>query len=187
MNYSALKGEVSKDKNKMSMQINPGLRRADIMLNSFSSCISNTPEEFSWAPEMPSLKIISQPRMLLHQLESTITLEQLQCFADRHCWRQLNKQMHMVNSDMKFVDSTFIFDCNFADESLAINLQPIKLKGVHCIFNFPDKMESILSEAVFKTFQIHFLSPQTLAENKVHTKFVNLFHEEGTNPLYIQN
>lgn len=168
------------------MQINPRLRRADVMLNSFSSCISNTPEEFSRAPEMPVLEIISQPRMLSHQLESTIPFEQLQCFADRHCWRQLNKQMHMVNSNMKLVDFTIIFDCNLADESFTINLQPKKLEGIHSIFNFPDKMESILSEGMFKTFQIHFFAPKTLARNKVHTKFVNLFHEEGTNPLYNQ-
>ena len=75
---------------------------------------------------------------------------------------------------------------NLPYEKLAIHPNKLKLEGVSCIFRFPDKMESILSEAVFKTFQIHFFAPKTLARNKVHTKFVNLFHEEGTNPLYIQ-
>ena len=168
----------------MSTQISPRLRRADVMLNGFSSCISNTPEEFSGAPEMPSLKIISQPRMLPHQLESTIPFEQLQCFAYRHCWRQLNKQMHMIDSDIQFVNLAFVFDCNFSDESFAVNFNSEKLEGVHCIFGFPNQVESILPEGVTETLQIHFFAPKNSAQDKAHAKSVNLFQEGVLDPLY---
>src|SRR3989344_735568 len=130
------------------------------MLDSLSSCISNASEEFSWTPEMSCSKIISQPRMLLHQSESRITFKQLKGFTNRHCWRQFNKQVDMVNSDVKFVNFTSMFESNFSNKSLAINFQSIKFEGVHSIFNFPDKMEGILSEGMFKLLQIHFLTPE---------------------------
>jgi len=145
------------------------------MLNSFSSCISNAPEKFSWTPEMPTSKIIPQPRMLLHQFESTIALKQLQCSTDRHCWRQFNKQMNMVNSNMEPVNFAPMLNGDFSNKSLAINLQPIKLEGVHSIFNFPNKMEGILSEGMFKTLQIHFFAPKPAQESIAHANFVNLF------------
>ena len=130
------------------------------MLNSFSSCISNAPEEFTWTPEMPMSEMVPQPRMFLHQLESAVPFEQLQRFADRHCWRQFNKQMDMVNSDVKLVNFTSILDCNLSDKSFTINFNPIKFKRVHGIFGFPYKMESILPEGMFKTLQIHFFTPE---------------------------
>jgi len=38
---------------------NPRLRRSNVVLNSFSSCIPNTPKEFSWTPKMPSSKMVA--------------------------------------------------------------------------------------------------------------------------------
>lgn len=157
-----------------SRQINPGLGRADVMLNSFGSCISNAPEEFSWAPKMSMPKIISQPRVLLHQFESRIPFEKLKGFANRHSWWQFNKQMDMVYSNMKFIDFTSMFESNFSNKSLTIHFQPIKLEGVHSIFNFPDKMESILPKAVFKTLQIHFFSPELTRNIKAHANSICL-------------
>jgi len=151
----------------MLKQISPRLRRSNVMLNGFSSCISNAPEEFTWTPEVSFSEIASQPRMFLHQFESTVTFEQLQGFADRHCWRQFNKQMDMVNSDMQLIDFTSVLNSNFSNEPFTINFQPIKPERVHCIFNFPDKMESILSKAMFKFLQIHVQSPKI-----AHAKFV---------------
>jgi hypothetical protein len=137
------------------------------MLNSFSSCISNTPKEFTWTPEMSVPEMFSKPRMFLHQLEGTITFKQLQCFTNTHSWRKFNEQMDVVNSDMEFVDFASMLNCDFSDKPFTINSQAVKLEGVHSIFNFPDKMESILSKAMFKTLQIHFLSPKS-AGDKAH-------------------
>lgn len=185
MTHPALKGEVSKDKNKMLTQISPRLGRADVMLDSFSSCIPNAAKESSWTPEVSMSKVISQPRMFLHQLKSRIPLKQIECLTNRYCWRQFNKQVDMVNSDMKLVNFTPMLDGNFSDKSLAINFQPVKLKGVHCIFNFPDKMKSILSNCMLEMFQIHFFAPELAQENIAHAKSISLVHGDSINPLDI--
>mgnify|MGYP005645023159 CR=1 FL=1 len=141
----------------MLRQIIPRLRKSNAMLNSFSSCISNAFEKFSWAPEMPLSKVFSQPRMFLQNFESAVPFKQLQCSTNRHCWRQFNKQMDMVNSDVKFIDFASMFNSNFMDESLTISFESIELKTIHSVFNFPHKAESILPEFMAKGFQIHFL------------------------------
>jgi len=169
----------------MLRQISPGLGRADVMLNSFGSCISNASEKLSGAPKMPMGKVVSQPRMLLHESESRISFEQLQCFANTHGWRQLNKQMHMVDSDVQFVNLASIPNCNFADESFAVNSNPIKLEGIHCIFGLPNQMESILPEGMAETLQIHFFAPKVKASKKAHANFVKFSSRGSTSePLY---
>ena len=184
MNDPALKGEVSKIK-KMLKLINPRLRRSDIMLNSFGGCIPNTTEEFSWTPEMSSSKMVSQPRMFLHQIEGAVTFEQLKSLADTHSDRHLNEEMNMVNNDMEFINFEPFFVSNLPEEEFTIHLQPIKFKGVFGIFNFPDKMESILSEAMFSRFQIHFLSPKSAQGDKSHANFVFSFEEPSISALDI--
>ncbi len=163
MNHPALKREVSR--NKMLKLTNPRLRRSNIVLNSFGSCVSNTPKEFSRTPEMPVSKMVSEPRMFFHQTEGTVTLKQLQSFADAHGWRQFNKQMDMVNSDVELIDFTLLPVSNLPQEKLTIHPQAVKLEGVFGVFNFPDKMESILSEAMLPRFQIHFSSPSIAHAN----------------------
>jgi hypothetical protein len=148
------------------------------MLNSFGSCISNTSEEFSWTPEMSLPKIVSKPRMFLHQTEGAVPLEQLQGFANTNSRGYLNKQMDMINSNMELINLESFSVSNLPKEEFTIHPQPVKLKGVHCIFNFPDKMESILSEAVFSGFQIHFLSPKS-AGDKAHANFDVYFEESS--------
>lgn len=179
MKLLALKCEVSITNKMLHTTINPRLRRSDVMINCIHSCIANTPEEFSRTPEVPLHKVLSQPRMFLHKSKRRNSLKQLKSFADTHSRRQLNKQMDMVCSDIKLVDFTSIFSCNLFDESLTINSKPVKLKGIHRIFNFPHKVEGILSEAMAKAFQIHFLTPQTFIRNKVPTMFVNIYFKEG--------
>jgi len=171
MNNPALKGEVSI--NKMLKLTNPGLRRFNVVVNSFGSCVSNTPEEFSRTPEMSFSEIVSQPRMFLKKLKGTIPFEELKSFADTHSRRKLNKQVDMVSGDVQLIDFAFPSISNLPDEELTIHLEPIELKRIHCIFNFPDKMESILSEAVFSGFQIHFSSP----EHSSH--YVRFFNSGG--------
>ena len=132
-------------------------------------------------------KILSQPGMFSHKLERTVAFEELQGFADRDsCW-QFNKQVNMVNSNMQLVDFTPMLDSNFCDESLDINSDSIKFKGVPSILGLPNKVEGILPEGMFKTFQFHFFAPQTVARNKAHAKFVNLVQEGTIYPLYDNN
>ena len=149
----------------MLRQIKPRLGRSNVMFNSFTSCVSDTSEEFSRTPEMPVSEIVSEPRMLLHQAKGTVTFKQLQCFADTHSWRKFNKQVDVINSDMQLINFTFSPVSNLPDKELTIHPDSIKLEGVHCVFNFPDKMESILSEAMLPKFQIHFLSPKIAHAN----------------------
>ena len=146
---------------------NPRLRRSNIMLDSLGSCVSDAPKEFSRTPEMSISKMVSQPRMFLHQLESTVTFKQLQSFADTHSDRHLNEEMDMINSDVEFINFEPFSVSNLPKKEFTIHLQPVKFKGVFGIFNFPDKMESILSKCMFKTLQIHFLSPKS-AGDKAH-------------------
>ena len=146
---------------------NPRLRRSNVVLNSFGSCIPNTPKEFSWTPEMSMSEMVSQPGVLLHQLEGAITFEQLQSFANADSNWHLNEEMDMINSDVEFIDFESLPVSNLPQEKLTIHSKPIELKGIFSIFNFPNKMESILSEAMLPRFQIHFLSPKS-AGDKAH-------------------
>ena len=146
---------------------NPRLRRSNVMLNSFGSCIPDASKEFSWTPEMSFSEIISEPRMFLHQTEGTIPFEQLQSFADTHSDWHLNEEMDMINSDVKFINFEPFSISNLSYEELTVHSNSIKLHRVHSIFTFPDKMESILSEAMLSRFQIHFLSPEH-SSNYVH-------------------
>src|SRR4030042_1719103 len=167
---------------------NPRLRRSNVVLNSFSSCISNTPKEFSRTPKMSSSKMVSKPEMFLHQPESAVTFKQLQSFADAHSNRHLNEEMDMINSDVEFINFEPFSVSNLSQEKLTIHPDNLKLERISCIFNFPDKMESILSEAMFSRFQIHFLSSETLIRNKVPTMF-DCFSSRGlvSSPSFTNN
>ena len=159
MNHPALKGEVSITK-KMQSQINPRLRRIDIVSNSLAGCVSDAAEEFSRTPKMSFSEIVLQPRMLLQQTKSAIAFEQLKSLADTHSSWHFNKQMDVVNSDVKFVDFTALPVSNLPDEELTIHSDAIELHRIHGIFAFPHEVESILSKGMFGTFQIHFTSPE---------------------------
>jgi len=161
----------------MLTTFNPRLRRSDVVLDSFHSCIPNTPKEFSWTPEMSFSEVVPQPRMLLQKSKSRCTFKQLKSFANTHCGRQLDKQVDMINGDVKFINFTPISHSHFSDESFTIHSNTIELQGIFGIFRFPDKMESILSEGMTPTLQIHFFTPQTFIRNKVLSMFVNLIQE----------
>ena len=164
----------------MLRQITPGLRRSNVVLNSFGSCISNTPKEFSWTPEMSFLENFSQPRMFLQELESRVTFEQLQSPTDTHCSWHLNKQVDMVNSDIQFINFESMPICCLSDEKLTIHSNSIKLHGIMSIFALPNKVECILPEAMFKTFQIHFLTPDSAENFRAHAKSVYLVPRAAT-------
>ena len=171
----------------MLSQRNPRLRRTDIMFNSFSSCVSDTPKEFTWAPEVSFSEIISQPGVFMQEFKGTISFKQLKGFTNTHCWRQLNKQVDMVNSNMEFVNFTSMFQSNLSDKPLTINSDSIKLHRVHCIFTFPHKVEGILPEGMIKTLQTHFFAPKVKASKKAHANFVSLVQGDSNNLLDINN
>jgi len=139
---------------------NPRLRRFDVVVNSFDSCISDTPKEFSRTPEMPMPEMVSKPRMFFEKAESRIALKKLKSLANAHGWRKLNKQVDMINSDVEFINFTLPSISNLSNKELTIHPQAIELEGIPCVFNFPHEVESILSKAMFSGFQIHFSSPE---------------------------
>ena len=169
----------------MLTKIIPRLRRFNVVLNSFASCIANTPKEFSRAPEMSFSEIIPQPRMLMQKFEGTITLKQLQGSTNTYCSWHFNKQMDMVNSDMQFINFESMPVCSLPDKKLTIHSDSIKLHRVSGILALPDKVEGILPEAMFKTFQIHFFAPKLAQENTAHANFFSLVHGDSINPLDI--
>ena len=166
---------------------NPRLRRFNVVVNSFNSCITNTPKEFSRTPKVSVSEMSSKPRMFFEKLKGTVSFKQLKSLANTHGSRQLNKQVDMVNSDVKFIDFTLLPISNLSDKELTIHFEPIELKGVFSIFNFPDKMESILSKAMLPRFQIHFLSSETLIRNKVLTMLGFNFKEPSISASFINN
>ena len=165
-----------------STQISPRLGRFNIVSNSFASCISNAPKEFSWTPEVSFGEIISQPRMFAQKLEGTITFEQLQSSADAHCWRHLNKQMDVVNSNMQFINFESMPVSCLPDEKFTIHSDSIKLHGVSSILALPNKVEGILPECMFSTCQIHFFAPDSAENFTAHAKSFSLVHGDRNNP-----
>ena len=161
---------------------NPRLRRSNVMLNSFGSCIPDAAKEFSGTPKMPVSKMVSQPRMFFEKVKGTVAFKQLKGFTNTHRRGKFNEQVNVVNSDVQFVNFTFLLASNLPQEKLAIHSDPVKFERVFGIFNFPDKMESILSKTVLPKFQIHFLSPE-LAGDKAHANFDVYFEESSISTL----
>ena len=132
-------------------------------------------------------KVISQPGMFFEKFKGTVSFKQLKSQANTHSRGHLDKQVDMVNTDVKFINFEPFSVSHLPQEKLAIHSKPIELKGVFSIFNFPHEVESVLSEAVLPRFQIHFLSPKSTQEDKAHANFV--FNSEGlvSNPSHINN
>ena len=118
-------------------------------------------------------KMVSKPRMFFEKLVRAITFKQLEGNTNTHGWGHFNKQVDMVNTDVKFINFESFFISHLPQKEFAIHSEPIKLEGVFGIFNFPDKMESILSKAMFSRFQIHFLSPEH------SSNYIRVFNSEG--------
>ena len=169
----------------MLRQITPRLGRFNIVSNSFGSCIANTPKEFSWTPEMSFSEMISQPRMLSENHKSTISLKQLQSSTDTHCSWHFNKQVNMVNSNSQLINFESMFISSFSDKKFNVHPNQSEFHWVSGILGLPDKMESILSKGMFKTFQIHFFAPRLAQENTAHANFFSLVHGDSINPLDI--
>ena len=158
----------------------------DVVLDSFHSCIANAPEEFPRAPEMPSSEIISEPRMLLQKLKGSVAFKQLQCLAHAHSARHLNKQMHMVGSDMQLINAEPMPFSSFMDKPFAVSSDTIELKRVHGIFGLPHKVEGILPEGMVKRLQIHFFPPCLGISRRAHAKqnILNSDRDVHSHPSY---
>ena len=180
MNNPALKGEVSI--NKMLTSTNPRLRRFNVVVNSFGSGISNTPKEFSRTPEVAMCEMSSKPRMFFKKFKGAVAFKKLKGFANTQSRGKFNKEMDMVSGNMQLIDFTFPSISNLPDKELTIHPEPIKLEGVFSIFNFPHKVEGILSKAMFSGFQIHFSSPKS-AGDKAHANLMVYFEEPSIQAL----
>src|SRR3989344_1982728 len=154
----------------MSTQINPRLRRTDVVLNSFARRISNTSEELSRTPEMPFPKMLSQPWMLVQKFKGCNSFKQLECFTNTHGGRHFNEKVDVINSDMQFVDAESIFFSNFADKPFTISPNANELHRISGIFGFPNEMESILPESMSCTSQVHFFTPPNLMFGKFNSQ-----------------
>ena len=121
-------------------------------------------------------KVVSQPRMFFEKFKGTVSFKQLKSHANAHGRRHLNEQVNMVNSDVEFVNFEPFSVSHLPQEKLTIHPEPVKLKGVFGIFNFPHEVECILSEAMLPRFQIHFLSPKSTGDN-AHAN-LNVYFEE---------
>ena len=121
-------------------------------------------------------KVASQPRMFFEKLKGAIPFKQLKSHANTHRRRHLNKQVNVVNSDVKFINFEPFSISHLPQEKLTIHSKSIELKRIFGIFNFPHEMECVLSEAMLPRFQIHFLSPK-LTEDKAHAN-LNVYFEE---------
>ncbi len=161
---------------------NPRLRRFDVVVNSFGGCITDAPKEFSRAPEMSFSKVVSQPGMFFEKFKGAVSFKQLKSQTNTHRRRHLNKQVNMINSNMELINLEPFSVSHLPQEELTIHPETIKLEGVFGIFNFPDKMEGILSEAMFSGFQIHFLSPKS-AGDRAHANFAVYFEEPSIQAL----
>jgi len=161
---------------------NPRLGRFDVVVNSFDSCITDTPKEFSRTPKMSFSKMVSQPRMFFEKLKGAVTFKQLKSLANTHNRGHLNKQMDMVDSNIEFINLEPFSISHLPQEKFTIHPESVKLEGVFSIFNFPNKMESILSEAMFSGFQIHFSSPKS-AGDSAHANFTFSFEEPSIQAL----
>ena len=140
----------------------------NVMLNSFTSHISNRPKEFSWAPKMPFSKVPSQPRVLLKNSVSRISFEKLKCLRNAHSSRNFNKQVYVVGLDRKLINLESMFVSNFSQNFFTKHFKFNKLKGVFRIFRLPYKMESILPYCVFKFLYVHFFISCAKFKNTAH-------------------
>jgi hypothetical protein len=170
MNNPALKGEVSNNKKTMESQINPGLRRTNVVLNSFARRISHASEELSRTPEMSLPKMLSQPWMLVQKFKGCNTFKQLECSTNTHGGRHFNEKVDVINSDMQFVDAESIFFSNFVDKPFTISSNANELHRIFGIFGLPNEMESVLSESVSCTSQVHFFTPPNLMFGKFNSQ-----------------
>ncbi len=162
------------------------LRRRNVMLNGFTSYISNAPKEFSRAPEMSSFKMSSQPRMLLKNPISRISLKKLQGLGNTHCMGHFNKKMNVVWHYFKFVNLKSIFFSYFSQNFFTKFSKFFKLKWVFSIFRLPHEVKGILPNCMSEMCKFHFFSSCAKFKNTAHTitNVVDVCADSGAHYFY---
>ena len=122
----------------------------------------------------------------MQKFKGAVSFKQLEGFTNSNCWRQFNKEMDMVNSDVEFINFASILNSDLIDEPFTINSNPIKLKGVQGIFRFPHKVEGILPKFMTKAFQIHFFPPKSTRGKKAHANFCFISRGSTSEPRSIK-
>ena len=158
----------------------------NVVLNSFTSNVSNTPKEFSRAPEMSFSEMPSQPRMLLENSISAYPLKQLQGFTHTHRMGNLYKQMYMVGLYIKFINLKLVLRSNFSQYLFAKDFKLFKFKRILSILAFPHKVKCILSDSMSKIADFHFfISCAKFFKNTAHTKlYSSACADSGAHFLY---
>lgn len=166
MNDPALKGRgIEKKMSRMPKTL--GTR--NVMLDGFTSYISNAPEEFSWTPEMSFSKISSEPRINSKKSVSAISLEELQGSSNTHRMRHFNKQMDMVWLNTKFINLKSMLVSNFSEKFFARYSDFFKLKWIPSVLGLPHKVERVLSHTMSEMVQFHFSSSCAKFKNIAHS------------------
>ena len=132
----------------------------DVGLDNFRGNVPYRTEKLARAPEVSFSKMLAQPRMLAKKFVRATAFKQLKSFANRHGGRYSYKHMYVVRFNLKFKDINIPFLRGFAQKLVAMLPNYLKLKRVFRIFGLPNKVISILSDAVpmvVKSF--HFMIP----------------------------
>ena len=115
-------------------------------------------------------EMLSQPWMLMQKFKGCNSFKQLECFTNTHGGGHFNEKVDVIGSDMQFVDAESVFFSNFADKSFTISPDANELHRIFGIFGFPNEMESILSESMSCTLQVHFFTPPNFMFGKFNSE-----------------
>lgn len=159
---------------------------SNVVLNSFHRRVSNTSEEFSRTPEVSFPEIFPQPRMLVQKFKGAVAFKQLKRFANAHSRGNLDEEMHMVNSNMQFINAEAMAFSSFPQEAFTVAHNAIELKRVHGVFRLPHKVESVLPEGMVERLQIHFFPPESARGKKAHANSNVFCRGLTSSPLYSQ-
>ena len=132
----------------------------DVGLDNIRGNVPYRAKKLARTPEVSFSKMLAQPRMLAKKLVRTATFKQLKSFTNSHSRRYSDKHVDMIRLNLKFVDFNVLVRSNFTQKLVVMFSNDLKLKEVFRIFRFPNKMVSILSNAVpmvVKSF--HFMIP----------------------------
>jgi len=131
----------------------------NVRLYNIRSHVANAAEKLSGTPEVSLTKMSSQPRMLTEKFVGAAAFQQLERSGDAHNRRQINKQMDMINLNMKLKYCYIVKFCYLAQKLLTMFANNLKLERIHSILGFPHKVECVLSNTVTKTRKsfYHFL------------------------------